>query len=188
VGTLDEIDWPLHTERLMLRRLADTDQDALWDIHSSPDGRQWTGGAFDRDAFNERFFGTCAPDMLVVQFDDQVIGDIMVVIKDGWAQRPVEDQAKNVEAELGWCFDAAHHGKGYATEAVGAALRLCFEDLGVRRVFAEAFLANEPSWRLMERLGMRREAVNVANSLHRDHGWLDGVLYALLADEWRARI
>ncbi|GAB3300605.1 hypothetical protein [Epidermidibacterium keratini] len=38
----------------------------------------------------------------------------------------------------------------------------------------------------MERLGMRREAYNIADSLHRDGRWLDGMQYALLADEWRA--
>ena len=48
------------------------------------------------------------------------------------------------------------------------------------------FAANEPSWRLMERVGMRREAHNVKDSLHRDHGWQDGYVYALLADEWRS--
>ena len=65
-------------------------------------------------------------------------------------------------------------------------LRICFEDLRLRRVTANAFAANEASWRLMERVGMRREGFSVADSLHRDLGWVDGVLYALLADEWSA--
>jgi RimJ/RimL family protein N-acetyltransferase len=38
----------------------------------------------------------------------------------------------------------------------------------------------------MERLGMREESHGVRDSLHRDLGWVDGVVYALLADEWRA--
>jgi RimJ/RimL family protein N-acetyltransferase len=38
----------------------------------------------------------------------------------------------------------------------------------------------------MERIGMRREAHNVRDSLHRTRGWLDGLGYALLAEEWRA--
>lgn len=65
-------------------------------------------------------------------------------------------------------------------------IRICFEDLGLRRVAAECFAANEPSWRLMERLGMRREIHAVKESLHRAHGWVDGLGYALLAEEWRA--
>jgi RimJ/RimL family protein N-acetyltransferase len=38
----------------------------------------------------------------------------------------------------------------------------------------------------MEKLGMRQESHGVRDSLHRDLGWVDGVVYALLADEWRA--
>jgi ribonuclease HI len=39
----------------------------------------------------------------------------------------------------------------------------------------------------MERLGMRRELHSVKESLHRTKGWLDGLSYALLAEEWDAR-
>ncbi|RII87839.1 N-acetyltransferase, partial [Clavibacter michiganensis] len=78
-------------------------------------------------------------------------------------------------------------GRGLATEAVRAALRIAFEGLGVRRVVASAFADNGPSLRLAERVGMRRESYAVADSLHRDLGWIDGVGYALLAEEWAAR-
>jgi len=81
---------------------------------------------------------------------------------------------------------AAHSGHGYATEAVGELLRYCFEELGVRRVVANCFLANASSWRLMERVGMRRESHAVRESLHRSGQWHDTVTYALLADEWAA--
>ena len=106
---------------------------------------------------------------------------------DGWAQAEVAEQAKQVQGELGWVLHPAHHGHGYATEALTEVLRLCFEVLGLRRVTAGCFAANEPSWRLMERLGMRRETHTVRESLHRTEGWLDGLEYALLAEEWRAR-
>ncbi len=73
-----------------------------------------------------------------------------------------------------------------ATEAVAALLRICFEDLRQRRVVAHCFADNDASWRLMERLGMRREMHTRAESLHRSRGWLDGMSYGLLAEEWRA--
>ena len=63
-------------------------------------------------------------------------------------------------------------------------LRHCFEDLGVRRATADCFLDNETSWRLMERVGMRRERHAVRESLHQTGRWLDTVGYAVLADEW----
>ena len=90
-----------------------------------------------------------------------------------------------MQAELGWTLDPALGGHGYATEAVAELVRLCFEELGLRRVVASCFADNTPSWRLMERLGMRREQVTVRESLHRELGWVDGLGYALLADEWR---
>ncbi len=36
----------------------------------------------------------------------------------------------------------------------------------------------------MERVGMRRESYNRRNGLHRSDEWMDGVVYAMLADEW----
>jgi RimJ/RimL family protein N-acetyltransferase len=50
-----------------------------------------------------------------------------------------------------------HVGHGYATEAVGEILRVCFDQLGLRRVVAGCFAANTATWQLMERVGMRRE-------------------------------
>ncbi|MGN6239481.1 MAG: GNAT family N-acetyltransferase, partial [Cellulosimicrobium cellulans] len=114
-----------------------------------------------------------------------VIGDFMLRRQDAWAQSEVADQAHDAEAELGWVLDPSHTRRGYATEAVRELLRYSFEDLGVRRVTANCFLHNDTSWRLMERVGMRREGVGVRDSLHRDLGWVDGVTYALLADEPR---
>jgi RimJ/RimL family protein N-acetyltransferase len=77
-------------------------------------------------------------------------------------------------------------GRGLGTEAVRELVRHAFDDLGLRRVIAECFADNEPSWRLMERIGMRREAHHELDSLHRDLGWQDEYVYALLADDWRA--
>ena len=67
-------------------------------------------------------------------------------------------------------------------------LRVCFDELGLRRVTADCFAANEASWRLMERVGMRREVHTLRESLHRSGEWLDGLGYALLADEWRGEL
>jgi RimJ/RimL family protein N-acetyltransferase len=51
-------------------------------------------------------------------------------------------------------------------------------------VTANCFLENDASWRLMERLGMRRELHTRRESLHRSGRWLDGLGYAILDDEW----
>ena len=113
-----------------------------------------------------------------------IIGDFMLRREDAWAQLDVADQARDTQAELGWVLDPTHTGRGYATEAVRELLRCCFQDLGVRRVTANCFLANDTSLSLMERVGMRRELHAVRESLHRSARWLDTVGYAILVEEW----
>ena len=85
---------------------------------------------------------------------------------------------------LGWVLDPTYTGHGYATEAVRELLLYCFQDLGVRRITANCFLDNDTSWRLMERVGMRRELYAIRESLHRSGRWLDTVGYAILEEEW----
>lgn len=97
----------------------------------------------------------------------------MLDVQDGWGQAELADQAKGVQAELGWVLHPDYAGHGYATEAVRELLRLCFDELGLRRVNAGCFAANTASW-LMERVGVRRELYAVAESLHRSGGRLDG--------------
>lgn len=161
----------------------------MWRYRRREDVSRWTTRA--PATFAEFGEVDLAPDRLgrtvVVERSGDVVGDLMVRVVDGWAQAEVAEQAVGVQAELGWVLDPAHQGHGYATEAVGALLRLAFEDLGLRRVTAGCFAANEASWRLMERLGMRRETHTVKESLHRSGAWLDGLEYALLAEEWRGR-
>ncbi len=111
----------------------------------------------------------------------------MVRVEDSWAQREVANEAKGVQAELGWALSPSVGGRGFATEEVQRALRLCFEELQGRRVVANAFAANEPSRRLVERVGMRREVYAVRDSLHRDLGGVDGIGYALLVEDWNAQ-
>lgn len=125
--------------------------------------------------------------MLVCERDGAVVGELMVRLEDAWAQVEVAEQAAGRQAEVGYAFDPAHAGRGYATEAGRELLRLCFDELGVHRVTAACFADNAPSWRVLERLGMRRESVQLRSALHRSGGWLDGYGYAILAEEWAGR-
>ena len=185
-GPLDRVRWPRRTERLTIRPMTRDDIEAVWRIRRQPACYEWLPAAsveledlarlFDEPGRLER--------TLVVELDGAVVGDLMLRVEDGWAQREVEGEARGTQAELGWVIDPAHGGRGLATEAVSELLRICFEDLGLRRVVAGCFADNTASWRLMERLGMRREVQTVAESLHRSGRWLDGYGYAMLADEW----
>ncbi len=187
--SVHDLTWPMRTDRLLLRPLDPGDVAAVFEYRRLPEVTEWVGSRVtDLDDFTGRILDrTSGTDHLVVEHDAVIVGDLMLDVQDAWGQREVADRAARTQGLLGWNFHPDHHGRGYATEAVGELLRICFDDLGLRRVEAECFAANEPSWRLMERLGMRREIHSIAESLHRDRGWVDGLGYALLAEEWRAR-
>jgi RimJ/RimL family protein N-acetyltransferase len=177
----------VRTERLALRPATAADVEATWRIRQVESVSHWLTRAVGTLDEHRALFADpeWLAKTLAIQCDGEVIGDLMLAVGDAWAQAEVADQAKGVQASLGWILHPDHTGYGYATEAVQELLRICFEDLGLRRVTAECFADNEPSWRLMERVGMRRESHNRRDSLHRSGEWLDGLGYALLADEWR---
>jgi RimJ/RimL family protein N-acetyltransferase len=181
---------PLRTEHLTLRPATAADAEATWRFRRLESVNEWIPGCpAGLDGYRERF---CEPARLArtVVFTlghhpaAPVIGDLMLRREDAWAQLEVADRARGTQVELGWALDPAHTGHGYATEAVRELLRYCFADLGVHRVIANCFLANDASWRLMERVGMRRELYAVRESLHRSGRWLDTVGYAILEQEW----
>jgi len=120
----------------------------------------------------------------MVLLTSSIIGHVMIMPRDSWAQSGVATRAKGLEAELGWMFDPASAGHGYATEAIRATIGLCFNFLQLRRIHAGCFADNTASWRLMNRLGMRREQYGRATSLHSDGTWHDSLTYALLREEW----
>jgi len=183
--SIADLAWPVRTERLSLRPAEQRDAATTFAFRSLPEVSHWvTAQVTDPDAW-EAGYGDRLPDTLIIEQDGVVIGDLMLRYDDPWSQLEVREQAVGTQIEVGYTLDPAHAGRGYATEAVLAALRICFEELGVRRVIAQCFADNVASWRLMERVGMRREQHSVKDSLHRSGEWLDGLLYALLREEWR---
>jgi ribosomal-protein-alanine N-acetyltransferase len=88
------------------------------------------------------------------------------------------------EAMLGYCFDRSHWRNGYATEAAGAMLRFGFQTLGVHRIYSTADELNVGSWRVMEKLRMKREG-RLREHIWCKGRWRNSFLYSILEDEWR---
>jgi RimJ/RimL family protein N-acetyltransferase len=189
VPPLEGLAWPKRTDRLVVRPARVEDAEATWGFrHLESVGRWLTGLPGDRQAYLDAFADTARlASTLVVELDGRVVGDLMLRVEDAWGQAEVAEQGRGAQAELAWVLDTAFTGAGYAAEAVRELLRICFEDLGMRRVTATCFADNQPSWRLMERVGMRRELHAVADALHRSGEWVDTYGYALLASDWRTR-
>ena len=97
--------------------------------------------------------------------------------------RPTED---GEAMEVGYWVREAYWGQGYATEASKMMLSLGFDEFGLHRIFGRCDARNEASAKLMERLGMRREAHFVHNEIFKGE-WGDELVYAILEDEWNKR-
>lgn len=59
-------------------------------------------------------------------------------------------------AEMGWCLAKSAQGNGYAVEAARALVEWASENLGVKKFIAHCDSENVPSWKTMEKLGMKR--------------------------------
>lgn len=106
------------------------------------------------------------------QADGKVIG-LVGMIREDYGQ-----------AEIGWAIGVEHRGQGYATEAARALMGYGFTSLGLHRIHADASTDNLASWRIMERLGMRREGL-LREAFYEGGKWADRYIYGILADEWR---
>ncbi|HEY1428037.1 MAG TPA: GNAT family protein [Candidatus Tumulicola sp.] len=83
---------------------------------------------------------------------------------------------------IGYAFSNLCWNRGYATEAAAALVRTGFEVLGLHRIWATCDTRNVASWRVMEKIGMRREAFFRRDVLQKGE-WRDSYLYAALREE-----
>ena len=183
--TLADLDWPLRTARMLIRPCRQEDAESLYVLRTRPEVAMWANSVpTDMGAWRKRFSDPdIAPHVLTVELDGKIVGELMAYVRDGASQQEVGELAARSEAELGWLIAPEHQGRGLATEAARALVELCFSALGVRRVVASTFEANRASWRVMEKAGMRLETRSRRDTLHRDLGWQDGRVYALLVDD-----
>ncbi|PZS20442.1 MAG: GNAT family N-acetyltransferase [Pseudonocardiales bacterium] len=185
-------DLPITTERLLLRPITPEDLDAihayrsradvcryLYEPPSSRDEvREWIGKRLDRTRI--RVEGDVLGLGVVVAATQQLVGDVML----HWVSQA------HAQGEIGYIIHPDHAGRGYATEVAAALLPLGFDTdggLGLHRIFGRLDARNTASARVLERLGMRREAHLVQNEFVKGE-WCDEAIYALLADEWFAQL
>jgi len=83
---------------------------------------------------------------------------------------------------LGYWMGKRHAGRGHMTEAVRGAVRFAFSELALHRVEAACLPSNEPSRRLLERVGFQHEGL--ARAYLKINGvWADHLLYAILSSD-----
>ena len=94
------------------------------------------------------------------------------------------------EPSLGWILHRDYWKQGYGTEMGRALLRFGFDELKLHRIIARCDVENIGSYRVMEKLGMRREGLFLeGRSAHKqsDKKYGDELLYAILKDEWETQ-
>lgn len=178
---------PIELDELILRRVKYGDKSDLFEIYSNPDFTRyqlfdpWTIEQTDDFVCSQYKISagdTGVPFVLVAvhREDNKVIGECQLSICPTFHR----------QGEMGFGLNLAYAGRGLATKMVNATLRFGFQQLRLHRITAAADVRNERSWRLMERLGMRREAHFVHRTYARDE-WVDDYVYAMLDEEWLAR-
>lgn len=176
----------LETERLILRRFSPDDWKDLYEYLSDEKvvryepygvfGEQESRREAALRSKQEAFRAVC------LKSTGKMIGNVYFRQKE-----PKE----SLTWELGYVFNPAYWGKGYAAESCRAVLRYAFEQRGVRRVVAFCNPLNTASWKLLDRLSLRREGHLVKNVFFRRDAfgrplWQDTYEYAILSEEWES--
>lgn len=176
----------LESERLILRRFADSDLASFLTYRNDPEVARYQA------------WESCTEHEATAMIEE--LKSLQPGTPGEWFQFAIElketatligDCALKVEhdgrqAEIGFTLSREHQGRGYALEAASRLLDYAFGDLGLHRVVAITNQENEPSLALLERLGMHREGHFIQNAWHKGR-WASEYLYAMLEDEWLRR-
>lgn len=178
-------DWPLRTERLVLRPYAEDDFASLHELYGDASVVRWlyegpaspqdTRDRLDRCLERLELTETSGLSAAVTLPGGAYVGGLVL-----WYA-----SFEHRSAEVGYSLLPRHQGKGYAVEATGALLDWAFAAAGVHRVVARLEARNAASARVAERLGMRREATFVENEWVKGE-WQSEAVYAILDREWAA--
>ncbi|HXX44653.1 MAG TPA: GNAT family N-acetyltransferase [Candidatus Acidoferrales bacterium] len=178
--------FPVETERLLLREFRAEDETDVHAYASDPEVvRLMIWGPNPPEVTKSFLAGVLKeqeqwPRPLVslaieLKSNRRVIGSIGLRIKD----------EKNRAADIGYVLARAYWRHGYMSEAARGILNVAFGKLQLHRVWATCDVRNRESYRVMEKLGMRREAHFCKNEFEKGE-WRDTYLYAILAEEWLA--
>jgi ribosomal-protein-alanine N-acetyltransferase len=170
----------LETKRLLIRQFAPADYRDLFDYLSLPEIYRFEPGqpvtlAEAKDLCVQRAQGT---DFLAVELAQagKMIGHLYF--------KQVEP-VRLMVWELGYIFNPAWHRRGYGSEAAAALVRYGFEHFDIHRVMARCNPENMASWKLLEKIGFRREGFfHNSGSVHTDGNgtpiWTDVYEYSML--------
>jgi [ribosomal protein S5]-alanine N-acetyltransferase len=173
----------ISSPRLILRAFAPADADDLHAYLSEPGIYKFEPGELIdlAQARNMAQELAASPDFWAVELQEthRVIGQIYF--------KHIEPQ-RLMTWELGFILNPQYHRQGYMSEAVAALVRHGFANEAIHRVVAHCNPDNSASWKLLEKIGFRREGLLRQNIFFRHDAsgeplWTDTYVYAMLASE-----
>lgn len=167
----------IETRRLVIRKCLPEDWQAIYQYTSNAEVMKYIPeGVFTEEAakkFVDENSGDKAEKFAVVLKDeDTLIGHIAFYNVFG-----------GHTYEIGWVFNPKYFNKGYASEAAQSALTYGFTEMNLHRVIATCQPENTPSYRVMEKIGMRREGC-FKKCIPNGNEWWDEYYYAILEEEF----
>ena len=166
----------LITQRLILRPFTSEDFEAVHSWASNPENTRYMSWGPNTEEQTREFLTTAKPSKdfgITLKETGRLIGSCGIYPKDD-----------NYMAELGWILHKDYWKNGYGTELCGELIRYGFEDLKLGRIQAPCAAVNYGSYRIMERNGMKREALHrKAHWARIDKEWIDETWYAILAED-----
>jgi RimJ/RimL family protein N-acetyltransferase len=176
---------PLLTDRLLLRTFEEGDLAALVEIESRPEVARflyWEPRTTEqvRESLARKMTGhtlNAAGDTLTFAVVVRESGELVGSVNLTWTSE------LDRQGEIGYMLNPRHEGHGYATESARRLLGLGFDELRLHRIIGRMEARNSGSARVLERLGMRREAELVENEWVKGE-WQSELVYAMLDREW----
>jgi RimJ/RimL family protein N-acetyltransferase len=169
------------SERLMYRKFDENDFSVVFEWHGDKDNMGYRRDGVKTDAETQEYLNWIIDESNVDECKNfwfaAVRKEDNILIGEGL----IKDVPK--KPEIGWLVGKNYWQNGYGTEIGNALLKYSFEVLGLHRVIAACHVENHASYKLMERIGMRREAYFVKERLYGSE-WCDRYQYAILHEEW----
>ncbi len=179
-----DVKLPIETDRLVLRDRVEDDWEAIMEFAADPQAVKFMGWGPNSEEETKKFI----QDSIARQkADPRLAYDFAIVLKETGkligGGGVIISSPEHKQGWIGYIINREVWGQGIATEASNAFLELGFAQLGLHRIYATVDPGNTASVRVLEKLGMRREALFLENKFEKG-AWRNEYLYAILEQEW----
>ena len=167
----------IRTERLTIRELCASDVPALREW--MPDKSiytYWGKGPGKTDKQPELLFEKAEKPSKRFHLGIE-LNETRKIIGELWVYLIENDRMAKIAVRFG----KAYHGNGYATEAVNAMVRFCFEHTELRRIWTDVDVRNAASCKVLEKCGFTREGTIRQGKMVST--WCDYHLYGILKSD-----